>query len=330
MDMECQEEGFLAKIIIPSGTKDVLVNTPMCVLAENKEDVGKFADFVAAAAASTAPAVNSAAATPSTPTPAPKATNASVPPPPPPASQDRIFVTPIAKVLAAEKGIDLALIKGTGPEGRITKDDVLNYKPVAKKAATPLATLSPTESDAYVDTPLTNIRKVIATRLTESKSEVPHYYMTVSLDVSKLLKLRAALNGQANGKYKLSVNDFIIKASSLALGDVPALNSQWGGDFIRQYRDADIAVAVATETGLITPIVHKAQGKGLAIISNTVKNLAEKGRAGKLQPHEYQVNWCNVGWYFHNLQFGNVRCKPLHCNHQSTTRCYFGCWWSGR
>jgi pyruvate dehydrogenase E2 component (dihydrolipoamide acetyltransferase) len=315
MDMECQEEGFLAKIIIPSGTKDVLVNTPMCVLAENKEDVGKFADFVAAATSPAAAPVKSAAATPSAPASAPKSAEASVPPPPPPASQDRIFVTPIAKVLAAEKGIELALIKGTGPEGRITKDDVLNYKPVAKKAATPLAALAPTETDAYVDTPLTNIRKVIASRLTESKSEVPHYYMTVSLDVSKLLKLRSALNGQSNGKYKLSVNDFIIKASSLALGDVPALNSQWGGDFIRQYRDADIAVAVATETGLITPIVHKAQGKGLATISNTVKNLAEKGRAGKLQPHEYQVHRSNVGWYLYYLQFGNVWSKSLYCDY---------------
>jgi pyruvate dehydrogenase E2 component (dihydrolipoamide acetyltransferase) len=312
MDMECQDEGFLAKVLIQSGAKDVLVNTPMCVLAENKEDVDKFANFVPQETASvpvSAPAaVDSAPAKSSTPTPsapAAKVTESE------PVSSGRVIASPVAKQLALEKGIPLSLIKGTGPDGRIIKEDVIAYKPAEKKAT--LATPTATTSESFIDTPLTNIRKVIASRLTESKSQVPHYYMTMSLEVSKLLKLRQVLNTQSNGKYKLSVNDFIIKASSLALVDVPALNSQWGGDFIRQYKSADIAVAVATETGLITPIIHSAQGKGLAAISNTVKNLAEKGRAGKLQPHEYQVLFCNLGWYLYHFKSGNVWSKSLYC-----------------
>ncbi|KAJ3088783.1 hypothetical protein HDU96_004004, partial [Phlyctochytrium bullatum] len=141
---------------------------------------------------------------------------------------------------------------------------------------------------------------VIASRLTESKQSVPHYYLTIELNAEEILSLRETLNKKGDGKYKLSVNDFVIKASALALRDVPAVNSAWQGSFIREYKTSDIAVAVATENGLITPIVTKAEAKGLSVISNSVKELAGKARDGKLAPHEYQggsFTISNLGMY---------------------------------
>lgn len=236
MDFECQEEGFLAKIFIDAGSKDIAVNTPMCVLAENKEDVDKFASFVADATATAAPVAAKTepkADTPSSPAAGPTSSA-------PVASKvsDRVFASPLAKTLALEKGIDLKLVNGTGPDGRIVKDDILNYKPVSKTTTAAKTTLAaPTtaaEGQDFVDSPLSNIRKVIANRLSESKQTIPHYYMTQELDMTKILKLRQSLNAQANGKYKLSVNDFVIKAASLSLIDVPTLNSSWGETFVRQ------------------------------------------------------------------------------------------------
>eukprot|EP00842_Homolaphlyctis_polyrhiza_P006490 jgi/Hompol1/6842/HPOL_000475-RA len=272
---------------------------PIAILAENKEDIGKFADYVPAGAAA-APAAAAAAPAPAAPTPAaapaPAAAAASAPASPVAAANDRIFASPVAKALAAERGISLASIVGTGPGGRIVKSDVENFKPAGAKAAAPAAAKTAAAAPAvpaaagasYTDIPLTNVRKVIAARLTESKSTIPHYYLTIEIDADKILKLREALNKDGNGKYKLSVNDFVIKASSLALKDVPEVNSSWQETFIRQHNTADIAVAVATDSGLITPIVHNAETKGLASISNAVKELAEKAKANKLAPHEYQ------------------------------------------
>ena len=141
---------------------------------------------------------------------------------------------------------------------------------------------------AYTDIPTTSMRKIIASRLTESKQNVPHYYVTVEINMDKTNKLREVLNKSSEGKYKLSVNDFVIKASALALKQVPEVNAAWQGDFIRQYNSADICVAVATPTGLITPIVTSAEGKGLSTISAQVKDLATRARDGKLSPAEYQ------------------------------------------
>ncbi|KAJ8322739.1 pyruvate dehydrogenase complex dihydrolipoamide acetyltransferase component (E2) [Batrachochytrium dendrobatidis] len=293
MDFECQEEGFLAKILIPAGEKDVAVNTPIAVIADNAQDVDKFSDFVSSGPAPTA-------TTKATPTPAP---TTALPPPvaaapaptPTSSSSDRTFISPIAKALAAERGISLASIKGSGPGGRIVKADIESYSaPVvtgathAQTTVTPVTPVASSAGSAFTDIPLSNVRKVIASRLTQSKSTIPHFYLTVQINVDKILKLREALNKEGNGKYKLSVNDFTIKASALALKDVPEVNSAWHDTFIRQSHSADIAVAVATETGLITPIIHSAEGKGLAAISNQTKELAEKARAGKLVPHEYQ------------------------------------------
>lgn len=219
---------------------------------------------------------------------------------------DRIFASPIAKKIALEKGIPLAKIKGTGPDGRIIRDDVERYQP-APSPSPVVSDATPASSD-YIEIPVSNMRKVIGTRLTQSKQELPHYYLTVEINMDKVLKLRQVFNNTLADKdkgAKLSVNDFILKAVGCALKDVPEANSAWLGDVIRQYvssfrvflfnsspcryKNADISVAVATPTGLITPIVKDIGSKGLATISAETKALAKKARDGKLAPNEYQV-----------------------------------------
>ncbi|KAJ3354151.1 hypothetical protein HDU83_005757 [Entophlyctis luteolus] len=285
MDFECQEEGYIAKIFLDANTKDVVVGTPLCILVEEQADVEKFATFTIGSGTSspesaTAPPAVAKSAASAAPVTAPSRN-----------SGGRVIASPAAKFIAATKGIPLENISGTGPNGRILKGDVLSFKGVVspKTASTPSFVAAATPSgQAYIDTPLSSIRKVIADRLSESKQTIPHYYLTVELNADTVLSLRETLNKQANGKFKISLNDFVIKASSLALRDVPAVNSAWQGSFIREFQTSDISVAVATETGLITPIVAGAESRGLANISNTVKALAEKARDGKLQPHEYQ------------------------------------------
>jgi len=196
--------------------------------------------------------------------------------------------------------VDLSQLHGTGPSNRIIRDDVLEFvaaqksqpaketeqeeKPAKQTKAAPQASAS----DNYTDVPVSNIRKVTAERLLLSKQTIPHYYLTMEVRVDKLLKLRAELNDQANGKFKLSVNDFIIKASALALQKVPVVNSSWNEKFIRRYNNIDINVAVNTDQGLFTPIVPSADKRGLSDIANQVKVLAEKAKAGKLSPAEFQ------------------------------------------
>lgn len=192
-------------------------------------------------------------------------------------------VSPAAKALALEKGVPIKSLKGTGRGGQITKEDVEKFKP-----STTAAAAGPT----YEDIPLTSMRKTIASRLQQSTRENPHYFVSTTLSVSKLLKLRQALNASANGEYKLSVNDFLVKACGVALRKVPAVNSSWreeGGQVvIRQHNTADISVAVATPAGLITPVVKNVQGLGLSSISNQVRDLGKRARDNKLKPEEYQ------------------------------------------
>lgn len=201
-------------------------------------------------------------------------------------------ITAAAKRLAIEKGIPIKALKGTGPGGKITEEDV-------KKAASAPAAGAPAVSGApYEDIPLSNMRKTIATRLKESVTENPHYFVTSTLSVSKLLKLRQALNSAADGRYKLSVNDFLIKAVAIACKKVPAVNSSWRDGVIRQFNTVDVSVAVATPSGLITPIVRGVESRGLESISSTVKELAKKARDNKLKPEEYQggtISISNMG-----------------------------------
>jgi pyruvate dehydrogenase E2 component (dihydrolipoamide acetyltransferase) len=199
--------------------------------------------------------------------------------------------------MAEQQGIDLATLAGSGPNGRIVKADIEAY---AGGAPASVAAAAPTAAPAIPGTaqpgeapfdllPVNNIRKVVARRLTESKQQVPHFYLTVDCEIDELLKVRADLNSRAkDGEFKLSVNDMIIKAAAVALMQVPAANASWSDDGIKQYKQADISVAVAIDDGLITPIVRNANGKGLRAISDEMRDLSGRAREGKLAPEEFQ------------------------------------------
>jgi pyruvate dehydrogenase E2 component (dihydrolipoamide acetyltransferase) len=195
--------------------------------------------------------------------------------------------SPSAKALALEKGVPLGAIKGTGPGGRITKADIEKYKPSGFTASASAAA-----GPSYEDVPASSMRKTIANRLKQSMNENPHYFVSATLSVSKLLKLREALNASADGKYRLSVNDFMVKACAIACKKVPAVNSSWreidGQTVIRQHNTVDVSVAVATPVGLMTPIVKNVDSIGLSAISSQVKDLGKRARDGKLKPEEYQ------------------------------------------
>lgn len=203
-------------------------------------------------------------------------------------SIDRDSTSPAIKKLALEKGVPLSALKGSGKGGKITKEDVEKYKPAS--SAPVAASGAPQQS--YEDVPASSMRKTIASRLKTSMNENPHYFVASSISVSKLLKLRQALNGSADGKYKLSVNDFLIKAVAVAARKVPAANSSWREEgkevYIRQHNFVDVSVAVATPVGLMTPIVKGAHAIGLEAISSQVKDLGKRARDGKLKPEEYQ------------------------------------------
>ena len=198
-------------------------------------------------------------------------------------------VSPAAKKLALERGVPINKIKGTGPGGRVTKEDIEKYKPTGA-AASPTAGLA--GKPTYEDIPASSMRKTIATRLQQSMNQNPHYFVSATISVSKLLKLRQALNSSADGKFKLSVNDFLVKACAIACRKVPAVNSSWreesGQTVIRQHNTVDVSVAVATPVGLMTPIVKSVEALGLESISSQIKDLGKRARDGKLKPEEYQ------------------------------------------
>ncbi|KAM6334477.1 dihydrolipoyllysine-residue acetyltransferase component of pyruvate dehydrogenase complex, mitochondrial [Alca torda] len=315
---EVQEEGYLAKILVPEGTRDVPLGTALCIIVEKESDIPAFADYQA-----TAVTDMKAQAPPPPPPPPPPlpvvATPAAAPPPQPavpsapavptagpPARKGRIVVSPLAKKLAAEKGIDLAQVKGTGPDGRITKKDVESFvppkvAPAPAPEAVPAATaVAAAQVGTFTDIPISNIRRVIAQRLMQSKQTIPHYYLSIDVNMGEVLVLRKELNQEVSDNIKLSVNDFIIKASALACLKVPEANSSWMDTVIRQHHVVDVSVAVSTPAGLITPIVFNAHIKGLASISKDVVSLATKAREGKLQPHEFQggtFTISNLGMY---------------------------------
>jgi pyruvate dehydrogenase E2 component (dihydrolipoamide acetyltransferase) len=194
--------------------------------------------------------------------------------------------SPAAKRLALEHGVKISAIKGTGPNGKITEEDI---KKAAKSSSGAAPSAAPAAGvSSYTDIETTSMRKTIATRLQESMNQNPHYFVASTVSVTKLLKLRQALNASGEGKYKLSVNDFLIKACAIACRKVPQVNSSWRDGFIRQYKNVDVSVAVATPVGLMTPIVKNVEGLGLGSISSQVKDLGKRARDGKLKPEEYQ------------------------------------------
>ncbi|KAK3306369.1 2-oxoacid dehydrogenases acyltransferase-domain-containing protein [Chaetomium strumarium] len=301
MDFEFQEEGVLAKILKETGEKDVAVGNPIAVMVEEGTDISAFEGFslkdAGGEAAAPAPPKEEKPKSESVPapalTPAPEPEDTGFGGKLEPALEREPNISAAAKRLAIEKGVSLKGLKGTGPGGKITEEDVKKASSAPAAAAT-----AAVPGALYQDIPISGMRKTIAARLKESVSENPHYFVTSSLSVSKLLKLRQALNSSSDGKYKLSVNDFLIKAMAVACKKVPAVNSSWRDGVIRQFNTVDVSVAVATPNGLITPIVKGVEGKGLESISNAVKELAKKARDNKLKPEEYQggtISISNMG-----------------------------------
>jgi pyruvate dehydrogenase E2 component (dihydrolipoamide acetyltransferase) len=297
MEVEAVDEGVVAEILVPEGTEGVKVNA----LIARLRDEG-------------APASQPAAAPPA---PPPQAEAAPVPAAPPrvqtaaPAA-DRVFASPLARVLAEQKGIDLKGVTGSGPHGRIVKADIDGASPVAAPAAKPAAA-APTAASApvtasapasarqvlsleqqgiapgsYELVPLNNMRKTIARRLTESFRDIPHFPLTIDLEIDRLLEVRQRLNGMLGNEARISVNDIIIRAAALALKKVPEANASFTPEGIALHKHADIAMAVAIDGGLITPIIRAAETKGLAEISAEAKDLASRARSMKLKPEEFQ------------------------------------------
>ncbi len=306
MEVEAVDEGTLGKILVAAGTEGVLVNTPIAVILEEGESASDIPD--AAAAPEPAPEPAPAAA----PAPAPAAAATPVPTPtqamsPAPAAKNgRVFASPLARRIAEQAGLDLSNLSGSGPNGRIVKRDVEAAITSGVPSVAPAAGPAPVAVEGiggYTEVENSTMRKVIATRLLESKQTVPHFYLTIDCQIDELLAMRKKLNSAApdgDGGYKISVNDFVVRAVGLALRQVPAANASWTDEAIRLYNDVDVSVAVATPNGLITPVVRNANEKGLATISNEVKDLAERARDGKLMPEEYQgggFTISNLGMY---------------------------------
>ena len=310
MEFEAVDEGVIGKILVAEGTDNVKVGTVIATLVVEGESAGE-----AAPAPKAAVEEKPAAATAPAPAPTPAQPAAAAPAPAPKAEGERIKASPLARRLAAEKSIDLATLTGSGPNGRIVKADLDGAKPgsapAAATAAAPAesaapAPAAPAKPAAIPDIPheatkLSNVRKTIARRLTESKQTVPHIYLTVDIRLDALLTLRGELNKglEARG-VKLSVNDLIIKALAVSLIQVPKCNVMFTPDQLISFSRADISVAVSTPTGLITPIITGADTKGVAAIATEMKDLAARAREGKLQPQEYQggtASLSNMGMY---------------------------------
>ena len=302
MEFEAVDEGVIGKILIAEGTAGVKVNTPIAVLLEDGEDASAAASSpVAAAPVAAAPVAAAAPAAAVAAAPAAPASGGA-----------RVFASPLARRIAAEKGLDLTAVKGTGPHGRIVKADVEGAQaapkaaaPVAAAAAPVAAAAAPAPAAApsvsadavkklyadreYTEVPLDGMRRTIAARLTEAKQTIPHFYLRREVQLDTLMAFREQLNKSLEGRgVKLSVNDFIIKACALALQKVPDCNAVWAGDRVLKMKPSDVAVAVAIEGGLFTPVLKDADKKSLSALSAEMKDLAGRAKSKKLAPHEYQ------------------------------------------
>ncbi|KAL3632020.1 hypothetical protein CASFOL_025004 [Castilleja foliolosa] len=313
VEMECMEDGYLAKILRGEGSSGIQVGEVIAITVEEEEHLAKFKDYTPSAPdAAPTPAPKA----PSSPTP-PKQEAAEVPatspepkvssPSAPSSAGDRIFASPLAKNLAKDHNVSLSKIKGTGPDGNIVKADVEDYLASRGKEAPKAETTTYTAAD-YTDIPHTQIRKVTASRLLQSKQTIPHYYLTVDTRVDKLMELRSRLNSlqEASGGKRISINDLVIKAAALALRKVPQCNSSWTNDYIRQFHNVNINVAVQTDNGLFVPVIRDADKKGLSGISDEVKHLAQKAKENSLKPEDYEggtFTVSNLGGPFGIKQF---------------------------
>ncbi len=304
MEVEAVDEGKVGKLVVPAGTEGVKVNAVIAVLLEEGESAGDV-KALAAAPAKAEPAAAPKAATsvpapsPTLVTPAKAGAQTSVAVMERPGGV-RIMASPLARRIAANKGIDLKALKGSGPHGRIIRRDVENAKPGAAQPAPGGAPMTADglilpqilddrvyAPDTYDLKPLDGMRKTVAKRLTQSFMQVPHFPLNIDIQLDNLLESRAAINAAAPKDVKISVNDLLIKAAALALIDEPDCNASYTDKGIAYHRHANISVAVAVEGGLITPVIFKAEGKGLAEISEEMKDLANRARERKLKPQEY-------------------------------------------
>jgi pyruvate dehydrogenase E2 component (dihydrolipoamide acetyltransferase) len=300
MEVEAVDEGVLGKILVADGTEGVKVNEPIAVLVDQGEAVP----------AAAAPAPAPAAPKPAAPAPPAAAQQPEPAPAPQPAAAtgnghdaggERIFVSPLARRMAKQAGIDLATLKGSGPNGRIVKADIEAAQQGAAPAAAPAPVAAPAAARPTAPAPAitaphkliphSSMRKVIARRLTEAKSTVPHFYVSMDIEIDAMIKLMSELNAKSPkegpGAYLITINDLVIKASAAALRRVPTVNAAWTDEGTVLFDDVDISVAVAIPDGLITPIVRQADQKGLSTISREMKDLAARARAGKLKPEEF-------------------------------------------
>ena len=305
MEFEAVDEGVIGKLLVAEGTEGVKVNSPIALLLEDGES--------ASDAKATAPKSEAAPKAEAAPKNEPASSAAKAAPPAPKAADGgRVFASPLARRIAADKGIDLSGVTGSGPHGRIVKADVEGASPQAKPAAAATEAAAPAaakagapaamptgpstdtvlkmyEGRAYTEIKLDGMRKTIAARLTEAKQTIPHFYLRRDIHLDALMAFRGQLNAQLEGRgVKLSVNDFIIKACALALQQVPAANAVWAGDRVLQLKPSDVAVAVAIEGGLFTPVLKDAEMKSLSALSAEMKDLAARAKSKKLAPHEYQ------------------------------------------
>jgi len=306
MEVEAADEGVMGKILVPAPAQAVAVNAVIALLLEEGEDASALDGYKPKAAQATAAPVAKSAAPVAPTTVAAKLAHVT-PLPGGPLSGGRVSASPLAKRIAKAKGIDLGTVPGSGPHGRIVKRDVEALSPGAKPGAASragnAAPVALPASGSYIAVPHSTMRKIIASRLQESKQTVPHFYLTVDCRIDKLLQMREAINAaspKGDDGYKISVNDFVIKAVAKALVEVPEANAQWTDDAILLFNAVDVSVAVATPNGLITPVVRYADTKGLAAISAEVKALAARARDGKLMPEEYTgagFTISNLGMY---------------------------------
>jgi len=305
MELEAVEEGIFAKIIVAEGSEGVPVNQPIAIILGEGEDTSAADMVIVDTQSLTTPDTDVAPADKVE----PRQTAETFAPQ---ANGKRVFASPLARRLAGEAGLDLSTVTGSGPRGRIIKKDV--DASLAGGAQSSVPALLPSDSQSpsqatvlngkeYTETPHSNMRKVIARRLTESSRDIPHFFLTIDCEIDGLLSMRRDLNDRApdgEGTYKISVNDFVVRATALAIKKVPMVNVSWTDAAMRQFKNIDISVAVATDEGLITPIIRNSDQKGLAEISIEIKSLAARARDGKLAPDEYQgggFTISNLGMY---------------------------------
>ena len=333
MEYEAVDEGRIGKIIVPEGAQGIKVNQPIAVLLEEGEDASSLEKFAGAPAKPAAPGGNPPVSQePKTePTPAPAAQPPEAAPPRLANGGDgRLFASPLARRMAQQAGLDLAAIRGSGPNGRVVKADIdrtlaspggVEARRSAAPSGVPMSApvfakeqvLALAGNPPFTEKPHSAMRRVIARRLSESKQTVPHFYLSVDCAIDDLLKMRKTLNAKSD--TRISVNDFAIRAAALALRQVPAANASWSDDAILLWERVDISVAVALDDGLITPIVKAADQKGLAQIAKETKDLAERARAGKLKLEEFQggtFSISNLGM-FGIREFAAVINPPQGC-----------------